>query len=214
MDFDSNLQTLRRRARVGAAIHVIVLIALLSVCAFAGREAGTRFLERRTFGSGVTALVLLAAVIFFLWHLLAAVRLNATNRPRIVPYFQTKYFEHQASEESWAAFRRGYDIAAHLSQLDDLTRRLGVAPLSSFGFGDDLLHQGPQWSSIEDGLRTLTALIDAPEAVPARSDLATLAAALKKASEHQTSFALLVRYGKDDFISGVEMGKRAGNFWT
>lgn len=210
-----NLRTLRRRARIGAAIHVIILIALLVFCGIALRESATRFVEGRTVGSGLTTLFLGGFEILFVWHLISAIALNLADRPRVVPYFSEKYFDRKASEESWAAFRGGYNLVADLSRLDQLAMKSGVTPLSSFGFADDLLKQSVQWNLPDDGIRTLTSLINEGDelSVGTRSDLAVLAAALKKASENQERFSLLVRFGKDDYISGVEVGKRQGTFW-
>ena len=215
MDLETNLRTLRRRARVGATIHIIVLIALLILCGIALRESATRFLEGRTLGAGLTTLFLGSFEILFVWHLITAVSINITDRPRVVPYFPQKYFDRKASEESWEAFRGGYSLAADLHRLDDLAKKSGITPLSSFGFADDLLNQAVQWSSADDGIRTVTSLIQEGSGLSTGTlaDLAALAAALKKAAEHQKKFSLLVRFGKDDYISGVELSKRLGTFW-
>jgi|SRR6185369_1791851 len=215
MDFRTNLRTLRRRIRIAATIHVFILIVLVCVLGIAVRESGTSFMERRALGSGATTLILGAAVIFFLWQLVRVIPLYIADRARIVPYYSEKYFQRKAADESWAAFRGGYHIAAELPRLDELARHLGVPPLSSFGFADDVLKQTVQWNRPEDGLRTVNALLEHGDALSpgARADLTTLAAALEKAAEQQETFSLLVRFGKDDFISGVEMSKRQGNFW-
>lgn len=202
MDLESNVRTLRRQTRIAATIHIAVLLILLAGCSIAATEA-----------SGLSFLILGAASILFLWHLLAAIRYLFTDRPRVVAYFRNRG-SRTAPQESSAAFRGGYHLAANLSRLDDRARQFGVAPLSSFGFGDDLLHQVPQWSSIEDGIRTLTTLIDHTDDNDTRADLSRLLAVLEKASETQSVFALIARYGADEFISGVEMDRRTGTFWT
>ena len=205
----ANVKRLKRRSIVAAAFLLLLAAFVLALVYFA--------VVPRLRSGGSFAGAAIAAV--YLGYAIWAVRDFARMRPRVVPYFTLKYFRSEdpsrkTAEESWKAFRGGEAIAADLAHLDDVARQLGVAPLSDFGFGDDLMKQAPQWSDIDDGLRTLAALAAAPSLAPAtRADLETLAAALGKARLSQNRFCLIVRYGRDDYISGVEMGKRQGTFW-
>jgi hypothetical protein len=200
-----NKRRLRRQAIAAAAFQLLVGAFVLAIVAFIvvpWFHAGGSI--------GVAALFLAYAI----WTL----RGYARMRPRVVPYFELKDFRRgdpsrKTAEESGRAFLSGEEIAANLEDLDELALRLGVAPLSSFGFGDDLLKQEPQWSGIDDGLRTLSALLTNASKPDVAAQLQNLAAALAKARQSQVRFCLIVRYGPDDAISGVEMAKRQGTFW-
>jgi hypothetical protein len=201
---------LKRRALAGVALQLLTVAAVLALVAFiAVPPLGTY---------GTLVVLVLAALCF--WHSIQTLMKYANGKPRVVPYFELKYFRsldssRKTAEESHSAFLGGNGIAANLPQLDTFAQQIGVAPLSNFGFGDDLLNQQPQWSDMTDGLRTLRALIaKAGEPLEARrlsamtiTDLQTLAAALEKALEGQRRFCLILRYGPDAFISGVEMEK-------
>lgn len=211
-----NEKRLKHRALAGAALQLLLVAAVLALVGFIVVP------RLRTGGAFIAA----AIAILYLWYVARTLRIYAGMQPRVVPYFDVKDFRsHDPSqaiaEESRAAFRAGAGIAANLPRLDDLATQAGVAPLSSFGFSDDLLNQQPQWSDLADGLRTLSALLARlREPESARpfdpitiSDLQTLAAALEKAQQRQRRFCLVLRHGTDDFISGVEMQKRQGSFW-
>jgi len=126
--------------------------------------------------------------VIYLAYVFWVTREYSRMRPRIVPYFALKHFRtHKPSqattEASQRALRSGFGIAADLLRLDESARQLGVPPLSSFGFGDDLLRQPPQWTEPAGGLRTLTALISNMCDVVSNTtitDLKTLLAALEK----------------------------------
>jgi hypothetical protein len=210
---EHNVTRLKRGELVTTALLLLSVAAVLALVAFIVVPSGGGFAAS-------------AVVALYLWFFVWTLRKHAGRRPRVVPYFEQKYFRsgdpsRKTAEESWSAFSAGAGIAADLPRLDELAGQLRVAPLSSFGFGDDLLKQQPQWSDLADGLRTLSALIaKLREPEGARSfdattvtDLQTLAAALEKARESQNRFSLVLRYGADDAMSGVEMERRQGSFW-
>lgn len=218
IELQANVGKLRRHARISAAVHIGVVIVLLLAMGVTVAETSSRFQREKSWGTALVLLVAAGAAAYLVWHLVVAVRVSFGTRPRIVPYFQDKYFRsgssRQTSEESKAAFRGGYAIAAEMPLLEALAGELGVMPLSAFGFGDDALGQQPQWSALSDGIRTASALAGSDRVGAAtRSELQQLAAVLEKAAERQSKFALIVRHGPDDFISGVEMEKREGTFW-
>jgi len=220
-----NAAKLRRRAAVAATLHLGLFGALLVVWTPTLMICVRRLGLHVSLGSGAASIGAGAVEVWLLLIFLRGVADLTKAKLRVVPYFREKQFRTKlnrpASEESSTAFHAGFGIAADLSRLDALSRELRVTPLSSFGFGDDLLKQRPQWSNIEEGLRTLRALIKQLETrgatVPMKAatltDLKTLAAVLQKAQDSQASFALLLRGGRDDFISGYEMEKREGTFW-
>jgi len=137
--------------------------------------------------------------VIYLAYIFWVAREYSRMRPRIVPYvkhFRTHKPSQATTEASQRAFRSGFGIAADLLRLDESARKLGVPPLSSFGFGDDLLRQPPQWTDPAEGLRTLTALISNMCDVVSNTtitDLETLLAALEKARETQDKFSLIGR---------------------
>ena len=207
MTFRENEARLKRHAMEGMAFQLSLAAFVLALLAFAllGRIP-------------IPDLWIAAAfAVLYVWFVVYAIRRYADERPRIVPYFERKYFRsgdpsRPVAEESRSAFRAGTAIAADLTRLDDVARQMGVTPLSSFGFGDDLFHQTPQWSDITEGVRTIETLIPKADNQTAE-DLRTLLAALQKVRATQQRFSLILRYGPDEFISGVEMEKRIGSFW-
>lgn len=207
---------LKRRAVVASALQ-------LSIAAvFVGLVSLVAMLTVGLPGSVIAP----TAATLYLWYVVRTIRHYARMQLRVVPYFERKHFRSDdpsrpVAEESRRAFRAGAGIAADLQHLDDLAERMGVLPLSNFGFGDDAFNQPPQWSDITEGIRTLRALIaktEEPEIARAFnsltvSDLRTLSAALEEVQSTQQRFSLILRYGSDDFVSGVEMEKRIGSFW-
>jgi hypothetical protein len=210
---------------IAAVVHITVLVVLTCGMAFTVNEAAIRFHSFASAGAVILAISAAAVGVILLWHLVRAFVAFARSRARIVPYFSDKNFRREqgkgASEEARQAFQSGYGIAADLALLDDVAAEVGISPLSAFGFGDDIFNQRPQWTELDEGLRTVTALITALHnhdasrrlSVSTLSDLETLRDALTRGRETQTSFSLIVRYGPDDFISGYEMEKRTGTFW-
>lgn len=224
-DLAANVAKLRRQARLAASVHIVFLIAVIAGMAITCIEAGIRLGQEPSVHTGVLVFFAGCIGIGAVWHLISVGKTYAAAQPRVVPYFSNKYFTaddvtRKTSDESQAAFNSGYRIAADLPELDALAHELNIAPLSSFGFGDDLLGQRPEWCDLNEGIRTVTALItaamngDTHLSSSTVSELQTLLAALSTAKETQSSFALVVRYGRDDFISGAEMNKREGTYWS
>jgi len=223
--FETGVAIVRRRTVIAAVVHTVLLVVLTSGLLVTSFTAASRFRQYGAASAGATAAVTGVVGIVLLWHLARVLIANSRNKPRVVPYFREKHSKRQldrsALTESWQAFNGGYGIAADLPILDALARSKDVTPLSSFGFGDDLFRQAPQWSDLSDGVRTVSTLVEllreggTPVGVSAatQSDLQSLHLALQRALETQSLFSLIVRYGPDDFISGVEMDKREGTFW-
>jgi hypothetical protein len=143
---------------------------------------------------------------------------SAAERPRVVPYFKGVL---KAPRSTWKAFNGGFAVASNLSELDELARIQNVAPLSSFGFSDDLYKQEVQWHEPSEGMRTVSALLESLRTETSRAaagkasvtELEALAAVLAVAAAQGTAFSLLVRLGRGRYISGAEMGRRKGSFW-
>ncbi len=139
-------------------------------------------------------------------------------KARIVPYFARELGPYPG--ESAVAFGRGHDLYRSSAALDRLAATLGVRPLSTFGFGDDLYEQPVHWSPPSEGLRTVEALRaglgGCPSAGPdIARDLDALASVLRIAVAQGVGFALLLRLGGGDAQSaGVfEARSRVGRFW-
>jgi hypothetical protein len=216
LTLDENAMRLKRRAFASKVLQLAIALAIVVALSFI-------FIEPLGMPRGV---IVVAALALYLWFVVRTIRHYAHMQLRVVPYFERKQFRSEdpsrpVAEESRRAFRGGAGIASDLRQLDELAQQSGVTPLSHFGFGDDLFHQPPQWTDITEGKRTLDALIaktgDPEIARSLRSstvaDLQALSIALDQVHSTQQRFAFLLRYGSDDFISGVEMERRVGSFW-
>jgi hypothetical protein len=94
----------------------------------------------------------------------------------------------------------GKALAASWPGIDDVARSLGVTPIGEFGDDDDSDDESPAtdlpWFDAADGLRTVTALLDAldsdPELLPdsefVRYDLEDVRNVLSAAVERQVRF--------------------------
>jgi hypothetical protein len=129
---------------------------------------------------------------------------------RVIPYFEGKV-------GGIDTFLGGSGIARSLLFLDELAAEGGVAPLSAFGFHDDLRGETVGWHPPEEGLRTVETLLAAvdtepgrvsdPEAV--RRDLSRIAEALRRAADLRIRFSLLLLHG--NATSGLEWERRIGS---
>jgi hypothetical protein len=181
-------------------------------------QVRTAFTRRSWILLPALSVALLAfGLLVFGWMLMWGLAWPFVARGRIVPYFAREIGPYPGA--SAAAFRRGHDLYRHSAALERLAGRLGVTPLSAFGFGDDLVGQPVRWSAAADGLRTVTALHAAVAADAAADavagDLDALARALRSAAEHGVGFALLLRVGGGDLQSAAifEPRARIGRFW-
>jgi hypothetical protein len=217
-----NAGKLRRRARLVLVVQLLALIGVVSLLLpFAIEEMHLARVDR----SATTNLIVLALTLGFVVLVVVFVRTilrSARQAPRIVPYYAVKHFRSGGrivTSESQNAFRAGFGLAADLPALDRVAESAGVTPLSRFGFADDLRKQSVEWFDLTDGIRSVETILGAlpadRDAISSTTlhDLQTLRGALQKAAETQTPFALLARWGRDDYISGEEMERRQGTFW-
>ena len=125
----------------------------------------------------------------------------------VLPYFERKV-------GAIDTFCHGQALARSMLPLDDLADSLGVPPLSSFGWSDDLAGEPLIWHAPAAGLATVSALLRSlRDANPAPdphliSDLTRLSHALARAAEAEIRFCLLLRHG--DSTSGHEWDVREG----
>lgn len=127
----------------------------------------------------------------------------------IIPYFSARVGELET-------FLAGKSLARSFQKLERLATEIGVQPLSAYGFADDLCGETLVWHTAADGLVTTRHL---QEAVATRSDefadaagilddLQKLEHALKRASEKNIEFCLMLRHGA--VTSGLEWDRRQG----
>lgn len=116
----------------------------------------------------------------------------AALHPRIVPCFQQRLGDINT-------FQSGREIAKHCQALDEAAIRLGLTPLSAFGFGDSFFGGKPTWHPAEDGLMTVVHLLqyvcESEEAsFPNRAklfrELSAVEEALQKAASRGIMFCL------------------------
>ena len=159
--------------------------------------AGLRWLWRPRPSVGT---VLNTAIFFLLcWYFVSGLIDHLRDGGRIVPYFKKPY-KGQLGRGTASA---GEALAGHCEELDRLAAQMHLAPLSHFGFNDDLCREPVEWHDAADGLRTVTGLIEAVEqdhlAWPESEKQATLAdlkklqAALERARLQGVPICLLLR---------------------
>lgn len=138
-------------------------------------------------------------------------------KPRIVPYL-AREVEPYGGPTS-VSFQRGRGIFLAMAPLEELAGRLGVTPLSAFGFADDYYEQPVVWHPASAGLRTVEALrgglpADLRSIGRLVGDLDALASVLRIALERDAGFSLVIRlYGRESIQAVMTMQARQGSFW-
>jgi hypothetical protein len=134
---------------------------------------------------------------------------------RVVPYFD----RNGANSVPWEmpAFSSGEALASNLEYLDQVAHEAGVEPLSTFGFLDDLSGESPKFfpaARLRDAAASLAAVVGESAAAPLGilDDLRKLEAALDQGVRTGRSACLLLRHGRDRWISLYEMDRRRGTF--
>lgn len=210
------LEQRRHQARVLRPRRIRVL--LVTLVGF-GLSALGLYASASLWGEGLRPstlklVVLVYGALAFGGVLVAALIWPWRARCRVVPYFAREMGPYPGATS--VAFGRGHDLYRKSAELDRIAAALGVAPLSAFGFGDDLYGQAVRWAPAADGLRTVTALrADASLAPGVAADLDALASVLRVAAEQGVEFALLLRVGGGDLQSAAvfEPRERIGRFW-
>jgi hypothetical protein len=194
------------------------------------------FANSRTVAAGVSAAILIGFTMFLAAYFVQVLRLWLTAPARLVPYFErcldaetwgafkktVKTWDFGVSSEPlnaamWEAFKRGFALARGFDVLERRASQLGVAPLSAFGFGDDMLGQVVVWHTADAGLKTVRTLVASSqqEALDPNllEDLQVLEAVLERAEVAAVRFAMVVRICSDKWILHAEMCQRKGSFW-
>jgi hypothetical protein len=188
---------------IGLAFATIGLIAAISE----SRDLGSPTVA--VFGFGLFVLLFGSAVASWAIHPLF-------YRPRLVPYFSREIGPYGG--DTMTAFKRGRGLYREIAALDEHARRLGVTPLSHFGFAYDYYGQDVRWHPASDGLRSVDALRQ-PEGAPrlatdVAEDLAALALALRAATEQGAEFSVVLRlHGTENMQAVCTLEPRQGTFW-
>lgn len=159
------------------------------------------------------------AILVFLLLLLCLPGTAASTRvASVLPYFHKSH----PGVSGGCSFLSGKALARNCVFLDALALELGLEPVSTFGFADDLnlVWGGARvvWHEPERGLNTVSGLRTALHRNPSLladaeaviAELGLIEANLEDAVRLQAPFCLLLRYGS--FASGHEMEVRQGYF--
>jgi len=133
---------------------------------------------------------------FSCWFALGILSAFSVAGTTIVPYFQRQLGDIHT-------FARGHEVAKCCQKLDELALRLGLTPLSAFGFNDDFAGEELAWHAPELGLSTVSGLLLAlsqgshisEKREQLVTELTAIEDALRKASDRSVPFCLLVRAG-------------------
>lgn len=127
----------------------------------------------------------------------------------VVPYFPSRVGELET-------FGSGESVARHVAELDEVANSLGLMPLSSFGWNDDVYGEPLVWHESATGLKTVNALLAYLEAeefawadhAEIIADLKRIGHALERADARGIPFSLLLRHAT--MTNQAEWDARAG----
>jgi hypothetical protein len=200
-----------RKQIVSETWAIAFCVPFISLSAFGVWCYGQWALDTSTVINFAGFLFFCAAFMFFSWFwLLKNSRENLICR--IVPYFESR-----VGFGKMHAFSSGIEMAKQCRVLDILASKIGVSPLSAFGFKDDRDGQKLIWHNPADGINTIVRLKEQlqnnPEASLLIQELDLLQNNLELARDKNIKFCLLIRSGLDKFITPMEMDSRKGSFW-
>jgi hypothetical protein len=188
----------RRQWRYAAAM--IVLAGLMAYFAFFGLLAAYHETELfwRAFKGAVGAFAAWGS-----WHFASSIFIAS-----IVPYFDR-------TVGVTGTFAQGAAVARNCRRLDELAAEQGIAPLSSFGFADDLRGEPVTWHEPRAGIEAISRLLSEIDAGGADTVLAreleAIRGALETTAGKGAKFALILRSG--DGTNAREHALRAGSFF-
>lgn len=144
---------------------------------------------------GAVPVATVAWAVFVLYQAMTVVGMNDVLRhAKVVPYFPRKVGEI-------ATYSEGKSLARHVAELDAVAGRLGLTPLSAFGWNDDFVEGEPLvWHDAAEGLKTVDTLLAVlqdddfawDDHAAAVADLKRLAHALARAEAQGIPFSLLL----------------------
>ncbi len=140
-------------------------------------------------------------------------RTNYQDLARIVPYFERDV------PEAWDTFFDcGHLIARHCLRLDALAKAANVKPISAFGFEDQFYNVAAPWFGAQEGLATVTHLLEQLRAQSELVDdsdkivteLEKIQLRLQNAAELGVRFCFHLR--ADSAYTGHEFDSRRGKY--
>ena len=182
----------------------LILIAVVCVAIVVARRSQGSIADRADLAVGV------AGAIFVYYQLAVVTGLNDILRhAAVVPYFPRRVGEI-------TTFCSGESLAQHVDELDELARTHDVAPLSAFGWNDDLEGETVVWHASTEGLKTVNFLLIALEReetgwddhAATMADLKQIAHALERADAQRIPFSFLLRHST--VTNGQEWEVRQG----
>lgn len=160
---------------------------------------------------GLTLFASITAAVFFFTLAGSIGAISDTVRHvRLMPYYRRRV-------GGTDTFLHGQALARCYRDLEWLAEETGVAPLSHFGFADDLAGETVIWHPATELLVTVRGLAEAIRADPESvcepesvlQDLARWEAAFIRAADLDIELALLIRFGNS--TSGLEWDRRIGD---
>jgi hypothetical protein len=160
---------------------------------------------------GLIACILISAFCMWIVHQ----NLSTLRVARLVPCFRQ-------SVGDISTFERGACLARHARRLDELADQFWKRRLSAFGLSArEGRERSPRWYPAQEGIDTVSALMQAvpddPQLADAAdqiiADLQTILDALCKADERGIAFRMVLRLGDDAWINPMEMDSIDGTFW-
>lgn len=125
------------------------------------------------------------------------------------------YFDRRLGVAETGTFGSGEEVAKQCRRLDAVAMEKGVAPLSAYGYADDVKGETLVWHDPRAGLETISALLaalrsDGPDGKLAE-ELGRIRAALQVAAEQGAKFCLILR--SFDGTNAREHEMRKGSFF-
>lgn len=123
----------------------------------------------------------------FLWACYRIWQPDTEAAPRIVPIYRSGL-------RNSGTFLRGYAVARHFDDLEKRAGKLGLPPLSTFGFAEALCNEETRWHKASTAIPTLEGLLrDSPKTQDPEisADLEAMLGAFHRAGDGE--IALLVR---------------------
>jgi hypothetical protein len=177
----------RRAFRSILRTELVLLTAGSGLTAFAVYGHG-----RLAEGAAVVAAIVDGGFLFV--PMLALLGLNGVLRhASVVPYFPRNVGEIDT-------YAKGESLARHVGELDEVAGSLGITPLSTFGWNDDVEREPLVWHESSEGLKTVNALLAFLEGEEVAwddhagtvADLKRIAHALARADAQGIPFSLLL----------------------
>src|SRR2546423_1512443 len=128
---------------IAGTLGCLVPLLALALAGVVGRLRWFR--QTRSWIDIALAAVALAFAVLWIRSIGAGIADSLVSR--IVPYFRRR-----VGLRGLMPFKGGEALARNCRSLDELASRLGVEPLSSFGFADDRRGETLQWHDAEAGL--------------------------------------------------------------